>query len=448
MAGSQMANAGSGSRGDVPISRMFTSSPATPAAQQIQVGKLTFARGNATISHQTAQAALNTKTGQTLVVWWETNSDNQSISGRMVNNLGTPVSAQFTLVTGTTAAAVAYNPVSNEFLLVYPYYVNGRQDPSMFGQRLDAKGHPVGSPVDIANDAASKTLNNANPIATFNPKSGGYTVLWDRGIFSGGQTISLVGVVLTQNLAKSGPIVTIHKTNGVFSYGQSLAYLPSGNKLLVAITDLTGVNMDTKGVFMLATLDPLLKGITPANTSKVSDTPIPRGNTGYFWGASIAVLQDLTARYFYGDNTNVKERKIDANGKLSGPSFLAFNTPKNNTVLSFASAAFATNSKGTSGLLIAVENAVGPETEDGFAATWAQVLDAQGHPKGSPLQVYLNNDCCDPKDPVGVSSTSGLTTALPGKPADTVFRFNWFGTIVQQGPDLPASILKLTLTLQ
>jgi hypothetical protein len=411
----------SGSHADFPISRTFSNSQdvlKTVPAPHIQVKHSVLAK-NATLSTQWVQSALNTRTGQSLVVWQQGAPEEGLIFGRVIDPQGKSISPPIPLSTGQGYAgwpSVAYNPASDEFVVAY---FSGMR-------RIDSTGRPAGEVVNV-------NCPGGNPRVVFNPKSGGYTLVCHAG---GG----VVGYLLTQTLTASGPFPILAGDADIETWADDIAYQSSGNKLLVVINKIYRGNLDTRSDdtvdYLLATLDPSLNNIKKSNFVKINRAHVPfadRTPDGWWapWAARIAFLPDQTAEIYYTDISNVKGRKINIKGKLSGPSFVAFESPKNKTTLSVPSAAFSTNSKGTRGLLIAVQD----DVNQLGASAWAQVLDDHGKPAGVPVQVNLALP--------GSETVQGVIAALPGKQADTVFRFNWYAAEA----DPNNKILKLNLIL-
>src|SRR5262245_14058566 len=70
---------------------------------------------------RSVSTALNTQTGQTLVVWTQRTGPGkpESVWGRLLQPDGQPEGAIFPLASGTAGAVVAYDQEKNQFVLVY-----------------------------------------------------------------------------------------------------------------------------------------------------------------------------------------------------------------------------------------------------------------------------------------------------------------------------------------
>lgn len=404
----------------------------TSVFAQVQVQKSLMAAKETNVFNANQGSALNTRTGQTLVVWQKLSTTASIIVGRIVNAQGSTASPTITLATTLAAAhpSVAYNPARNEFMLAYDDNpaVELRKT-SVYLQRLNAQGRPSGTPVKVSIDTVSTDLANFFPRVLFNPKTNAYTLFWLREITSQAQaddgTNGMVGALVTPAAVVSGPVVMIQKTviEGNRLWGPiplDAAYQPiaNGKVLVVFVQVATGSNA-SQANYYLATLDPSLNAVTASNIVKINNAVIQL-TSGFAWGARMALFSNLPGFVFFSDSANVKKRKIDLQGKLSGAQTVAFKAPKNNTKMVYPSVAFATNSKGTRGLLLATQDAF---RETGEASTWAQLLDANAAPIGAPVRV----DVTSATD----TALSGNLTALPLKATDTLFRFAGYYTLAQ-----------------
>lgn len=337
------------------------------------------------------KSALNTLTGETLVVWKEDIFVSEGaylgtqVTGRIISPKGNQTTKKIAIPPdGRLGHGVTHNPVRNEFLVVYTR--NG----SISGQRFDSNAKAIGKEFEIV----PATLENSNfrPFVIFNPVTNGYAVTWER-------EEGIAAALLDQSGRITGPFVIIKKnpdSNGYYDNwgGQILAgsprvlgfaFLPSGNKLLIVFQQRFS---ETNGDYWLATLDPTLKNISPSNLARINQktvdfTPEPSwivSRSG--WGASLATLQDGSSLVYFGDKTSVKCRKIDLNGKLSSIAFPAFSGRLKNAHLIDPEVAFSTISTGTTGLLIATQS---DYQNRGIA--WAQALNSKGRPIGIPLAV-------------------------------------------------------------
>jgi len=389
-----------------------------PTREQIRAGnpKITFNKKfivSPGPSIALYRVAFNTKTSQYLFVW-ETNVD-FLIKGELLTANGNPISGELDLGATYGFMNVAYNPQSNEFLLVYDNNLGNLGNPtpnksSIFLQRITDAGKRIGNAVELIKSSAA---SNFSPKVTFNPISGGYTLVWNRDD-------GVVGQLLSASGKPNGPIVMIHRTNGLFFPPYDLIYQPSEKKLLV--TYFVGNTEDTGDVY-LGTLDPMLKNVNQSNLKKLNTDPVNRRSA--FWNVALAFLPDQTGVVFFADNDKVKRRPISAKGTLSGPSVPAFNDPKQG-IRDLASAAFATNSKGTFGILIGGERSLGTDL------TWTQILDSKGVAFGPPV----------------AAPTAVVATILPApvRPSETTLNFLYFGYgSIKTASGLLRVFLKLTM---
>jgi hypothetical protein len=372
----------------------------------VHVSESTFASPDAISAQNNPQTALNTLTGQTLVVWQKSqvfSSGGTTVLGRIVNTKGKAISGEIKLATGAVSGyggspSVTYNPLRNEFLVAFDSDGGG-----ISVRRVAANGNPSGKAVNITTDPVSSNASNYSPKVTFNPTTKGYTVIWIR---DDGVSATVVGLSVTETGKANGSVLEIGP--GYF-FTLDLASLPSGKKVLALFYE--GDN------YYLATLDPYLKS---AQVAKLNTKPAIRKTETFWWAASLAVLPDSSAIVFYADESSVKGRKINSDGKLNGKPFVAFQAPEGSTRLLSPSAVFSTTSKGTRGILVASRD----DDPSGAATTWAQVLDSNGTSIGAPLIVNSTPDT--------ETTLAGQISVLPVKPGSNVFRFQLYQTVGQK----------------
>jgi hypothetical protein len=395
----------------------------------VHVSESTFASPDAISAQNNPQTALNTHTGQTLVVWQRSqvgSSWDTTILGRIVNAKGKTTSGELKLATGVVSGylgnpSVTYNPLLNEFLIAYDATGGG-----ISVRRIAANGKPSGKAVNITTDPISANASNYSPKVTFNPTTQGYTVIWIR---DNGETAIVVALSVTKTGKPNGAVLEIRP--GYF-FTLDLASLPSGNKVLALFYE--GNN------YYLAILDPYLKS---AQVAKVNTTPAIRKTETFWWAASLAVLPDSSAIVFYADESGVKGRKINPDGKLNGKPFVAFRAPESSTRLLNPSAIFSTTSKGTRGILVATRD----DDPSGGATSFAQVLDSTGASIGAPILVNSTSET--------ETTLAGQISVLPVKPGSNVFLFQLYQTVGQknhgwstgQVAPLNTEILKFKLSL-
>ena len=399
-------------------------------AQSIQTQKSTFIAKEVDTFHANQVVATNTRTGVTLVVWEHVTRNGRQILGRLINAKGIPASPRFTIVSTGNAAhpAVIYNPTRNEFLLAYddnPQIQLTRSD--VYVLRLNAQGRPSGTAAKVSTDSVSSTMGNFNAKLALNPQNSTYVVLWLREIVNSGQaddgTNGLVGALLTGGGSLNGSAVLIQRTviesNRLWGpNAQDAIFHPGNNKLLISYIQ---VQSGTQGVganYTLGTLNADLTGIAASNFAQVNNSAVDL--TGGTSGSRIAFTTNSAGMLFFVDTANIRRRKIDAAGKLSGSVITAFRPPKNNTRLFYPSVAFNTVNSVRRGILLAVEN---PFSSTGAAILWAQTLDGNGAALGAPVRIDTTS-----------ATDTAFTTQLISLPAVanmTGFRFSALYTIVQ-----------------
>ena len=420
-------------------------------AQSIQTQKSTFIAKEPNTFHANQIVATNTRTGVTLVVWEKVTSTGRQILGRLINAKGIPASPRFTIVSTANAAhpAVIYNPTRNEFLLAYddnPQIQLIRSD--VYVLRLNAQGRPSGTAAKVSTDSVSSTMGNFSARFVFNAQNSTYVLLWIREIVNSGQaddgTNGLVGALLTGGGSLNGSAVLIQRTviesNRLWGpIAQDAVFHPGNNKLLISFVQVQSGTQGARANYSLGTLNADLTGIATSNFAQVNSTAIDI--TGAFaWGSRIAFTTNTAGNLFFVDTANIRRRKIDAAGKLSGAVITAFRPPKNNTKLFYPSVAFNTVNTVRRGILLAIEN---PFSETGAATLWAQTLDANGAALGAPIRV-------DTTSATDTAITTQLIT-LPAVANMPGYRFSALYTIAQftsPGQSFQTSgLVKLNLTI-
>jgi hypothetical protein len=420
-------------------------------AQSVQAQKTTFIAKEASTFHANEIVSTNTRTGVSLVVWERVTSTGRQILGRLINPKGIPGSPRFTIVSTTNAAhpAVIYNPTRNEFLLAYddnPNIQLTRSD--IYVLRLNAQGRPLGAAAKVSIDSVSSEMANFNPKLVFNPQNSTYVLLWLREIVNQGQaddgTNGLVGGLLTGGGSPNGPGVLIQRTviesNRLWGpIAQDAVFHPGNNKLLISYVQVQSGTQGTRANYSLGTINADLTGIGASNFAQINSTAVEL-SASFAWGSRIAFTTNSAGMLYFVDTANIRRRKIDAAGKLSGAVITAFKPPKNNTKLFYPSVAFNTVNSVRRGILLAVEN---PFSETGAAVLWAQPLDANGAALGAPVRV----DTTAANDTAIVTQLISLPVVanMPG------FRFSAIYTLAQfttPGQSFQTSgLVKLNLTI-
>ena len=407
------------------------------AYSEIVVKKSIFSPAGSGFHNLEISSARNTRTGETLIAWQKTSDDTRTseILVRLVNAKGKPITRP-TIITdreGSSFASVAYNAVSDEYVIVYDNSFTGSVDTgsSIFGRHLTTRGQPKGEEVVISNDPVSQTMSNLLPKIVFHPTTGGYALVWLRHVDPVVKQCGLVGTLLSPALEQTGSVKVIRRTPKFpqFPLPESITFLTGEKKLLVPLRQIVkGAPPESETAYFLATLDPLLKKVSPKNVKRINSKSLPFGTHA---AVKVAFLPTGKAVLFFVDNNRtVLRRNLDNGGKPSGSERAAFASPKDNATLLNPAVTFAENGNLTQGLLIATERTV-----DGVFH-WAQLLDSQGNPAGAPVEVH--------QIPVEEGIGSALLSPLPANPGEPLFRFVWFGTLLQADS---TEILQLKLTV-
>lgn len=389
--------------------------------------------------------ALNTATGETLVIWHE---DYVGVLGQLISPGGALKGKTLYIADRrsgdssdpaccTRGNSIAYNPVTREYLVLYTGW---RAKPgSILAVRLNSVAKVIAKEftvIQTISPGVDGWGENAFPLVQFNPQTNGYTLIWDR-------TDGIAAALLDASGKLTGPIVNVMEgfplDDPIGGIGDGfngrlfdVEWIASANKFAVVFqqrfTDQPPANMGGgQADLWLATLDPLLR--SKPILMKINTAPILVGASDWgYWRASLAILPDGSASVYYADQQTVKGRAISKLGKLSGRPFQAFSGPLDQP-LHDPTVAFSTTSKGTVGLLI------GYGLSPASNSTWAQVLDSRGRPIGSSKMI----------ETFYFASGSQLL-ALPRKPSDTAFQFVWIQPrLTQPGT---GGVLKLNLEVR
>lgn len=397
-------------RRSITLSVLFFSVIAATAFAGITVRKATLAPLEKDVTARAPRIAKNTTTGEFLAVWCHSQDDGGcgQILGRLLTASGGTKSATFEVVSDywTFDPAIAYNPISNEYLFVYDDRpTSGNRD--IFGLRLDSAGKRIQGPIKIS--AALKSFKSWNPKVAFNPKTGGFAVTWQYTPQDG--KFQLVAASVSADGKVSKPVL-IKQAQGDFEPHSALgcapmdiAYHPPSGKLLVTYF---AVRSDGAEDYWLATLDPLLKTkVPPSASAKLTQKPIdPSGAYQDQSEGAFIALHDNSGAVYFSDSTTIQRRSLNVQGKLTGPTVAAFNAPLNTTYLGDPRVVYSTGQFGTRGLLLATHIDWSLPTND----MWGQPLDSNGLPVGTPTKLL---------------SEAGLSGGLTVLPQKTNCAFLW-----------------------
>lgn len=162
-------------------------------------------RGRAGIPSITANPAA----GEFLVTWWDFRENLADIYGQRLASDGSLIGEAFLIVQASNfenwPPAVAYNPGSDEYLVVW-YEIRGEPaESSIYGQRVSAEGSLVGEVILIGDQGTPEV----RPALAANRVSGQYLVVW-----------SLIGPGLEANLLGQRLTATGERVGQPFFIGQ------------------------------------------------------------------------------------------------------------------------------------------------------------------------------------------------------------------------------------
>jgi hypothetical protein len=380
---------------------------------QIQVKKTTFLPFKKDMDIAFAQFTRNTNTGDFLVIWMRTGD---RVEGQLMNSTGKKISAPVILAAASDPSQsfmifdplVTYNPISNEYLLVYDDAIGGNRP--ILAVRIGSDGKPIGKTMNLTENIDVDSSHNWNPMAIFNPETGGYAVAWGHRPVNSNLDFELMALNLSAD-GKPGKPIIIKKSEGdschtaLGSIPLDMAYHVPSRKLLIAYY---AINPDGTETYYLATLDPLLNQAPPSASRKLIKKAIVVDQfICHLESASIAMHDNRAVIYFNTDH-GILRRNINLHGRAAGKVVAALNAPVNNTELGLFKAVFSTGPAGSVGLLVAQERIPGPEWD--IAHHWAQPLDSNGVQVGKPTHFDDEDMYVFAFGPL--SSTSSFSTFL------------------------------------
>lgn len=344
--------------------------------------------------------ALNTKTRQSLVVWEKHPGDHpaHSLQARLLNPQGKPLGPVFTVVSGpnTYHPGLAYNPVRNEFALVYANELSSASAFAVFLLRLSPQGKPVGAAMRISPPEDSTTgVNDENPSIVCDPVTGNTTVLWVRNKFSNSTANiqeGLYGSVLSPSYSVLAGPVLIQKSSrdqGVYliqPFVTDLRLHPINRRLLLAYYQASPGSFtgSPRFEYHAASLNPGLSGILASDFLTVK-TGVTAGGALF---VGFAFLPTGTGFVMYAENAGLRLRKLNAAGKFAGPAVPAFGPPLSQA--RFYSVAVA-ESGGAAGFRRLLFGILDPANTMGSRGLWFQVLGENGLPSGAPRTIGLRD---------------------------------------------------------
>ncbi|MBU1865395.1 MAG: hypothetical protein KKE89_03185 [Actinobacteria bacterium] len=273
------------------------------------------------------EVAYNSTDNQYLVVWHDDRNlagRGHDIYGRLIEADGTPIRQDFR-ISGPLAdhnewdAAVTYNPVTNQYLVVWEdernYEARGSD---IYGRRIKANGRPAGGDFLISGPAA--TSDEYDPAVAYNQILNQYLIVWNeqrnaatRGSDIYGRRIKANGRPAGGDFLISGPAATSEEL------APAVVYNANANQFFVAWQDFRNYpdrGGDIYGRRVTA------KGQVAGAEIQISG-PAATGNE---WDALVA-YNSTSDQYLvvWGDERNhvtqgrdVYGRRIKANGNLVG----------------------------------------------------------------------------------------------------------------------------------
>jgi hypothetical protein len=346
--------------------------------------------------------ALNSKTGNTLVVWERRVGQGHSILAKLLNDQGKRASAVFTLVNNQNIShpSVAYNPDRDECLLTFDNNANLLlEQTNIFALRLNAKGRAIGTASVLTTDSVSSTMANFLPLVTYNHKTSRYVVVWIREVTAnvGPGTDGLVAAQIDAETVKPLADPVVMRLTTVEQSGSTISLLipipldlkvqPTSGKIMVGfIQKITGTNGESANYFFGGVASDLSNSkdfpFTQVNSSPVNVTD------NFVWSIRFDFGSNGRGLLVFVDSTKIRLRKISGGGTVTGPIRSAFKKPKSSTKFFFPNIVITKGSHGTRAFLIAVQDAF---DEGGEATIWSQVLDGAGLRLGPPVKIVETN---------------------------------------------------------
>ncbi len=178
--------------------------PDRSALARVGLGQAFEVTPGATSAQEQPVIAALPNLNQFLVVWQDFQAGSFDISGQLVNVNGTLSGSEITISSAAnnqTAPAVGYNPSTNQFLVVWQDLRSGSFS-DIFGQRLNADGSPAGAEITISSVANNQTV----PAVAYNGVTNQFLVVWQdlrSGPFSDifGRLISAAGGLVGSDFA-------------------------------------------------------------------------------------------------------------------------------------------------------------------------------------------------------------------------------------------------------
>lgn len=177
-----------------------------------------FPISTGTTSEGTPTVAFNPTTNQFLVVYGRAVSG-QTVTGQIVNSDGSLSGTYFPIFGSGRFPAVAFNPNNNQFLVVeygFTEFIEG-----VMGQLINADGTLNGTQFMISAGRTNSSTTVGNPGIAFNPLANQFLVVWEGFITSRidirGQFVNADGTLGGSNFAISSTVGGILNPNVAFN---------------------------------------------------------------------------------------------------------------------------------------------------------------------------------------------------------------------------------------
>jgi hypothetical protein len=249
--------------------------------------------------------AYDTTQHRFLVVWQ--NNANPAIEGRVVNANGTFYTSKIFITTGSlsrTFPDVAYNPITDEYLVVWAYGTTGANH-DIYARKVGVDGiiDPGGTYVISAD-----TDDEYSPAVMADPRDGRYLVVWS--IHENGAD-HIVGRRLLSNGATSGATFTISYSWALGDqWVPALVFNSSNSQALVVWEDYRNPDADVYGRLVYS-------NNTIGNEFLVSDIAGSNANPSVTYDAADAQYGIV----WCNSSTNIKGRWVSADTNTRGSAF-------------------------------------------------------------------------------------------------------------------------------
>ncbi len=277
--------------------------------------------GATSAQEQPAIAALP-NLNQFLVAWQDFQAGTLlDISGQLVNANGTPSGTKITISTAAndqTAASVAYNSATNQFLVVWQTFQAGTLL-DISGQLVNANGTLAGAEISISTAANDQ----AAPAVAYNSTANQFLVVWQT--FQAGTLLDISGQLVNANGILAGGEIAI-STAANDQTVPAVGYNSTANQFLVVWqTFQAGTLLDISG--QLVNADGILAGGEIAISTAANDQTVPAVGYNSTANQFLVVWQDFQA----GTLLDISGQLVNANGTLSGTKITISNAANDQT---------------------------------------------------------------------------------------------------------------------